>query len=88
MSLVLDAATERPAAIYGAALNHRRLQAALAAEFEQAPYQRPPQAPVLFVKPRNTVSASGAPPFPFPPMPTPSTPAARWACASPATPAA
>lgn len=65
MSLVLDAATERPAAIYGAALNHRRLQAALAAEFEQAPYQRPPQAPVLFIKPRNTVSAAGAP-IPFP----------------------
>lgn len=61
MPLASLAMEQRPAAVYGAALNHRRLQQALAADFEQPPYQGPPRAPVLFVKPRNTLSAAGAP---------------------------
>ena len=39
--------------IYGAALNDRDQCANLAAAFESPPHNRPPQRPILYIKPRN-----------------------------------
>ena len=39
--------------IYGVALNDREQCADLAAAFENPPYDKPPQRPVLYIKPRN-----------------------------------
>jgi len=47
--------------VYGALLNHRTALQALGDAVNQPPYQRPPQAPVLYVKPRNTLAADGEP---------------------------
>jgi 5-oxopent-3-ene-1,2,5-tricarboxylate decarboxylase/2-hydroxyhepta-2,4-diene-1,7-dioate isomerase len=41
-------------AVYGALLNHRAALAALGDAVHAAPYKAPPQAPVLYLKPRNT----------------------------------
>ena len=46
-------------AVYGALLNHRSALAALGPAVNQPPYNAPPQAPVLFIKPRNTLARSG-----------------------------
>ena len=40
--------------VYGAALNFRGLRDLLEPEFHRPPYDRPPIAPVLYIKPRNT----------------------------------
>jgi 5-oxopent-3-ene-1,2,5-tricarboxylate decarboxylase/2-hydroxyhepta-2,4-diene-1,7-dioate isomerase len=40
--------------VYGAALNFRGLLDLLEPEFHRPPYDRPPSAPVLYIKPRNT----------------------------------
>ncbi|HXA37025.1 MAG TPA: fumarylacetoacetate hydrolase family protein [Steroidobacteraceae bacterium] len=45
--------------VYGALLNHRSALAALADTVNQPPYNAPPHAPVLFIKPRNTLAPSG-----------------------------
>lgn len=45
--------------VYGALLNHRSALAALGSAANQPPYLAPPKSPVLFVKPRNTLGASG-----------------------------
>ncbi|HEY0766628.1 MAG TPA: fumarylacetoacetate hydrolase family protein [Steroidobacteraceae bacterium] len=45
--------------VYGALLNHRTALAALGAAVNEPPYQAPPKAPVLYIKPRNTLAASG-----------------------------
>lgn len=45
--------------VYGVLLNHRAALAALGAAVSQPPYQAPPQAPVLYIKPRNTLNAPG-----------------------------
>jgi 5-oxopent-3-ene-1,2,5-tricarboxylate decarboxylase/2-hydroxyhepta-2,4-diene-1,7-dioate isomerase len=47
-------------AVYGALLNHRTALAALGDSVNQAPYERPPVAPVLYIKPRNTLALSGS----------------------------
>lgn len=47
--------------VYGALLNHRSALEALGAAVNQPPYNAPPQAPVLYIKPRNTLAAHGAP---------------------------
>jgi len=47
--------------VYGTLLNHRTALAALGAAVDQPPYQRAPRAPVLYLKPRNTLAVSGAP---------------------------
>jgi len=47
--------------VYGALLNHRTALQALGDAVNQPPYQRPPQAPVLYVKPRNTLATDGEP---------------------------
>jgi len=41
--------------VYGTLLNHRDALAALGEQVNAAPYKAPPQAPVLYIKPRNTV---------------------------------
>src|ERR1700688_1497941 len=45
--------------VYGALLNHRSALAALGEAVHGPPYNKPPKAPVLFVKPRNTLALSG-----------------------------
>jgi 5-oxopent-3-ene-1,2,5-tricarboxylate decarboxylase/2-hydroxyhepta-2,4-diene-1,7-dioate isomerase len=46
--------------VYGTLLNFRGELDALGAKVNEAPYQAPPKAPVLYVKPANTFSANGA----------------------------
>lgn len=46
--------------VYGTLLNHRSAVAALGAAVNAPPYQAPPRAPVLYVKPRNTLTPAGA----------------------------
>ena len=41
--------------VYGTLLNHRDALAALGDQVTAAPYKAPPHAPVLYIKPRNTV---------------------------------
>jgi 5-oxopent-3-ene-1,2,5-tricarboxylate decarboxylase / 2-hydroxyhepta-2,4-diene-1,7-dioate isomerase len=45
--------------VYGALLNHRSALAELGDAVNQLPYKAPPRAPVLYLKPRNTLIASG-----------------------------
>lgn len=44
--------------VYGTLLNHRDAMAALGAAASRPPYGAPPKAPVLYVKPRNTLAAT------------------------------
>ncbi|HDR9368398.1 TPA: fumarylacetoacetate hydrolase family protein [Burkholderia multivorans] len=46
--------------VYGALLNERAALAALGDAVHAAPYGRPPQAPVLYIKPANTHASDGA----------------------------
>jgi 5-oxopent-3-ene-1,2,5-tricarboxylate decarboxylase / 2-hydroxyhepta-2,4-diene-1,7-dioate isomerase len=46
--------------VYGALLNHAPELAALGDAAQQPPYKAPPRAPVLQVKPRNTLVGEGA----------------------------
>ena len=46
--------------VYGTLLNFRAEVAAWSPRMNQAPYQAPPKAPVLYIKPANTWSANGA----------------------------
>jgi 5-oxopent-3-ene-1,2,5-tricarboxylate decarboxylase/2-hydroxyhepta-2,4-diene-1,7-dioate isomerase len=46
-------------AVYGALLNHRSALTELGSKAAQPPYNAPPRAPVLYIKPRNTLAASG-----------------------------
>jgi 5-oxopent-3-ene-1,2,5-tricarboxylate decarboxylase/2-hydroxyhepta-2,4-diene-1,7-dioate isomerase len=46
-------------AVYGTLLNHRSALAELGDRAAQPPYNAPPRAPVLYIKPRNTLAASG-----------------------------
>src|SRR5262245_9525658 len=45
--------------VYGVLLNHAPALAALGSQVDEAPYKAPPKAPVLYVKPRNTLAAAG-----------------------------
>jgi len=47
--------------IFGVALNWQGLLEQWQEEFNQPPYQKPPQAPVLFIKTPNTLNHDGAP---------------------------
>ena len=47
--------------LYGALLNHQSALQALGEAINHTPYQRAPQAPVLYLKPRNTLAACGEP---------------------------
>jgi 5-oxopent-3-ene-1,2,5-tricarboxylate decarboxylase / 2-hydroxyhepta-2,4-diene-1,7-dioate isomerase len=46
-------------AVYGTLLNHRSALAELGDKAAQPPYDAPPRAPVLYIKPRNTLAVSG-----------------------------
>jgi 5-oxopent-3-ene-1,2,5-tricarboxylate decarboxylase / 2-hydroxyhepta-2,4-diene-1,7-dioate isomerase len=46
--------------VYGTLLNDREELAALGDAINAAPYKAPPKAPVLYVKPRNTLCGHGA----------------------------
>src|ERR1700722_6330975 len=46
--------------VYGALLNHRSALAALGDAVHLPPYGAPPRAPVLCVKPRNTLASTGS----------------------------
>jgi 5-oxopent-3-ene-1,2,5-tricarboxylate decarboxylase / 2-hydroxyhepta-2,4-diene-1,7-dioate isomerase len=46
-------------AVYGALLNHRSMLAALGEAAKLPPYDAPPVAPVLYIKPRNTLTLPG-----------------------------
>lgn len=45
--------------VYGTLLNHRDALAALGEQMNAAPYKAPPKAPILYIKPRNTVVGDG-----------------------------
>lgn len=47
--------------VYGALLNHRTAVEVMAGAAAKPPYNGLPKAPVLFIKPRNTLALSGAP---------------------------
>ncbi len=47
--------------VYGTLLNFRGEYAAWGPKMNQPPYQAPPKAPVLYIKPANTWSPDGAP---------------------------
>lgn len=47
--------------VYGCLLNHAPALAALGDAVHAAPYKAPPKAPVLYIKPRNTLVAVGTP---------------------------
>jgi len=47
--------------VYGTLLNHQTALRALGDAVNRPPYNSPPQAPVLYIKPRNTLAADGAP---------------------------
>jgi len=47
--------------VFGALLNYRGALAALGDTVDAAPYQAPPRAPVLYIKPANTWAAWGNP---------------------------
>lgn len=46
--------------VYGTLLNFKSELAAMQPQMSQPPYNAPPQAPVLYIKPANTWSANGA----------------------------
>ncbi len=46
--------------VYGALLNHKTALAALGEAVNRPPYERPPAAAVLYIKPRNTLAPSGS----------------------------
>lgn len=46
--------------VYGTLMNDPAALAALGDAVHQAPYKAPPKAPVLYVKPRNTLASNGA----------------------------
>ena len=45
--------------VYGSLLNFRSALAALGDQVHRPPYKAPPQAPVLYIKPRNTLAEDG-----------------------------
>jgi 5-oxopent-3-ene-1,2,5-tricarboxylate decarboxylase/2-hydroxyhepta-2,4-diene-1,7-dioate isomerase len=47
--------------VYGALLNHKSALTLIGPKAAQPPYNGAPRAPVLYVKPRNTLAVSGSP---------------------------
>lgn len=59
-SIAVDTAPYRlTGVVYGALLNHRSALAALGDAVNKPPYKAPPRAPVLYLKPRNTLAGTG-----------------------------
>ena len=50
----------RSGTVYGVLLNHAPALAALGGAVNEPPYKAPPKAPVLYLKPRNTLAAPGS----------------------------
>lgn len=48
-----------PGTVYGTLLNQRAALAALGDAVRQPPYKAPPRAPILYIKPRNTLARDG-----------------------------
>ena len=46
--------------VYGTLLNHRDALAALGDQVNQVPYKAAPKAPILYIKPRNTIVGNGS----------------------------
>lgn len=46
--------------VYGVLLNHKPALEALGAQVNEPPYKAAPKAPVLYVKPRNTLAGAGS----------------------------
>lgn len=61
MSTLVRSLTSQPprGTIYGSLLNFRDALAALGEQVHRPPYKAPPQAPVLYIKPRNTLAEDG-----------------------------
>jgi 5-oxopent-3-ene-1,2,5-tricarboxylate decarboxylase/2-hydroxyhepta-2,4-diene-1,7-dioate isomerase len=55
MIFALEPSLPPTGTVYGTLLNHRDALAALGDEVNAAPYKAPPKAPILYIKPRNTV---------------------------------
>ena len=51
---------ERGNAVYGVALNFRAALDSLGEKMNRDPYKKPPEAPVLYLRPRNTWNTNGA----------------------------
>jgi 5-oxopent-3-ene-1,2,5-tricarboxylate decarboxylase/2-hydroxyhepta-2,4-diene-1,7-dioate isomerase len=59
-SIAVDTAPYRlSGVVYGALLNHRSALAVLGDSVNKPPYKAPPRAPVLYLKPRNTLAGTG-----------------------------
>ncbi|WP_052345835.1 fumarylacetoacetate hydrolase family protein [Paucisalibacillus sp. EB02] len=43
--------------VYGSLLNFQEQKDAFSSEFSKAPYNNPPERPILYIKPRNTINA-------------------------------
>lgn len=52
--------------VYGTLFNFKGALAAMGNKLHQPPYQRPPEAPILYIKPKNTYTAHRQP-IPLPP---------------------
>jgi 5-oxopent-3-ene-1,2,5-tricarboxylate decarboxylase / 2-hydroxyhepta-2,4-diene-1,7-dioate isomerase len=62
IAVTMDVAPYRlSGTVYGALLNHRTALNTLGDAINRPPYNGPPRAPVLYIKPRNTLAADGAP---------------------------
>lgn len=46
--------------LYGVVLNDQASLARVEPELDQPPYKQPPNAPILYIKPRNTIASDGA----------------------------
>jgi len=59
-SITVDVAPWRlSGVVYGVLLNHRAALAALGDALENPPYKAAPRAPVMYIKPRNTLAGPG-----------------------------
>jgi 5-oxopent-3-ene-1,2,5-tricarboxylate decarboxylase/2-hydroxyhepta-2,4-diene-1,7-dioate isomerase len=62
IALTMDVAPFRlSGTVYGALLNHQTALEALGDAVNRPPYNGAPKAPVLYIKPRNTLAADGEP---------------------------
>jgi 5-oxopent-3-ene-1,2,5-tricarboxylate decarboxylase/2-hydroxyhepta-2,4-diene-1,7-dioate isomerase len=63
MSTLARSLASRPprGTVYGTLLNFRNALDALGDAVHQPPYRAPPKAPILYIKPRNTVAMEGDP---------------------------
>ena len=60
IAVTMDVAPYRlSGTVYGALLNHRTALRSLGDAINRPPYNGPPQAPVLYIKPRNTLASDG-----------------------------